>query len=419
MLALLGWGSGCGTSGTPKSRRTPEPSPQHRAPAELAELPRIISEVSRIRGLAPLRHTRSMRLQIAEWRATVAHRLANSSSFASFDSVWKALKFIEVSDSEQSPERPLLAETTAFYDRRRKVIVAAPEASSDSIAHEACHALQDQHFDLSRILAVDSIDAYLARLAVIEGDALLVSLVWRSGPEIVQRGRLMPPPPSHWRGVAREIAAFPYEAGLTFVLDLVQTFGWERVNDEFSRPPSSTAQVLHPHRYSGSRAHQQVHPIRATLPPGTVEDRSMVVGEFLLDAWLRRHSIEPALSRSAADGWDGDLLNVFVFAKDARDDIGANAPAFIWRLHWRSEGDAAEFAGTLPQVLASLANAVVRTDARDGIDIVQVIATDGTTYRAETQGSATLIVGGLPQTVAESISNEVWSSWIILGASGP
>ena len=49
-------------------------------------------------------------------------------------------------------------------------------------------------------------------------------------------------------GLGKEYA-FPYEAGVAFVEAVLAQGGWEAVNEVYSRPPTTTEQILHPDKY--------------------------------------------------------------------------------------------------------------------------------------------------------------------------
>jgi len=73
--------------------------------------------------------------------------------------------------------RPVLAGSSsdwvgATYSPGRKLITLVGDAADDVLVHEAVHAIQDQHFDIGAY-DLSTSDGFLARRAVVEGDATL------------------------------------------------------------------------------------------------------------------------------------------------------------------------------------------------------------------------------------------------------
>jgi hypothetical protein len=76
--------------------------------------------------------------------------------------------------------RPIIAGSSSdwvggFYSNSTNSITVVGEAPESTLVHEYVHALQDQHFDLSSY-DVPTSDGFLARRAVVEGDATLAEL---------------------------------------------------------------------------------------------------------------------------------------------------------------------------------------------------------------------------------------------------
>ncbi|HYH28229.1 MAG TPA: hypothetical protein VEA19_05590 [Actinomycetota bacterium] len=140
-----------------------------------------------------------------------------------------------------------------------EVVVATDAGSVEhTTAHELAHALTDQAIGFPEPEGTprDLDEEDFALAALIEGDATFTaSLV---------------SPMSAFENIATVIAVpfagsgdsphlvvregmFPYVEGLGFVCSLWSRGGWAAVNEAYSRPPTSTDQVLFPERYfSGS-----------------------------------------------------------------------------------------------------------------------------------------------------------------------
>jgi len=253
-----------------------------------------------------------------------------------------------------------------IIDGSINIVVRAEDGALDALtipqqviyAHEIVHALQDQHFDLERII-VDANkdgnrDRRLAIHALFEGDANYImidflrrlsaadseavnraySAVWEAGSD-----PKIPP-------VIIEAIEFPYRQGYLFIAELVAALGWEGVNQALrGNPPQTTEQIYHPQRYlDGEGAMPVSMPDHGEIV-GVAWRRAYdgPVGEF----FLRQH-LEVYLAEFRADdlasGWGGDRMRVFTNEADDR---------LIWVLYqkWDSPRDAREFAGGYQHLL--------------------------------------------------------------------
>jgi hypothetical protein len=227
-------------------------------------------------------------------------------------------------------------------------------------AHEFTHQLQDQHIDLDAFSldAADQTDRSLARLALIEGDAVAVQSVWMQenltprelgellavalAPGSIEAMRRAP-------RYLRETSLFPYEDGLAFVSRLLAEGGYPAVDAAYDDPPDSTEQILHPDRYLDREA-----PIEVSIPAGIpgrlgagwLDAGRDTLGELVLRIWLREGGVPVAEARTAAAGWGGDRLILL------RGPDGAVAVGLLTT--WDSASDAAEFADAAGVALATL-----------------------------------------------------------------
>jgi hypothetical protein len=215
-------------------------------------------------------------------------------------------------------------------------------------AHEFTHELQDQHFDLKSLglQTSDQGDRSLARLAIVEGDAVSVQYSWMQqhfGPDDLAQlfkdaqdpaavAALNNAPP-----YLRDTALFPYSAGLAFVQGLLQTGGYAAVNAAFAKPPDSTEQIIHPDKYAAGEK-----PIAVVLPTdlatrmgaGWTATGQDTLGELLLRLWLSEAGIAPSVASDAAAGWGGDRVVLLegpagdAVAVESVWDTAADADAF-------------------------------------------------------------------------------------------
>lgn len=229
---------------------------------------------------------------------------------------------------------------------------SSPARGSSLLTHEFVHALQDQHFDLLKLLDVRpyDFDRTEAVFALVEGDAMNVqrrleagdAAAWarRSVEEIGRQederfdgyrkgiGALFPP-------LLTETFIFRYRDGARFVEAMRRSRPALSVDDLFRRPPVSSEQILHPEKYLAGETPRPAQvdadvfaannwQLSASTPLGEIGVRGLLMAGGA--------SVE---ARRAAAGWGGD--RAYVFAGDGR------APLFVWKTVWDRRDDAQEF----------------------------------------------------------------------------
>lgn len=255
-----------------------------------------------------------------------------------------------------------------------------PVVMQMSIAvHELTHALQDQHFDLGKLIDNnrETSDALMARSALAEGDATAVMLDF-------ERERVGLPPLEAENSVAgfmmeniagamgsssvqkvpaalRHLLIFPYVGGLRFAHTLLQDGGYRRIDKAFRSPPVSTEQILHPEKFlAGDRSFKDL-PTEKLV--GVVEPiYSDRLGEFVISALLGSY-IAPLRASQAAAGWDGDRLALY-------PSTTAKLGALSWVSEWESEADAVEFFSALRDAyLVRFGESVEQSEERLAFDM--------------------------------------------------
>jgi hypothetical protein len=245
----------------------------------------------------------------------------------------------------------------AFYDEFLQQVHIRAKARQDAdlpfvVAHELGHSLQFQHFRMPEVASVIDEDARLARLSLLEGDAMLVMAAFASDENHIPLSRVLvrmaqgaleaslqgykaaleqSPELKSAPPFQRERLVFPYQAGASFVAQVHRAGGFALVNRLYEAPPATTEQILHPEKYL---AGELAVPVRApAAPAGWQVIRSGHVGELLLRAMLDVCN-EPPLAYQAAAGWGGDAFTVM-----GRGEQGA----LLLVSTWDSEADALEF----------------------------------------------------------------------------
>ncbi len=220
-------------------------------------------------------------------------------------------------------------------------------------AHEYTHALQDQHFDLQRLRPrnAPNADRNLAIAALVEADATLVAdryaNIVLTAAEREERRRQVR---DLYREVdldriplvVREQSYFPYTEGVRFLRqvlgdDALRGNGYgEAVDRLFADPPQSSAQVLHPDRYTRREAPVAIalgQPATA-LGDGWREVRQGVLGELDHRVLLQQY-VEPSVAQRAADGWEGSS---YALLESDRGEV-----AVLVRTRWANPDEAREW----------------------------------------------------------------------------
>jgi|GEM_PF-412258 len=276
----------------------------------------------------------------------------------------------------------LTAQVAGYYDPEsgHLVVVDGPNSVAEAFAdqpelaermdnsillHEIVHYLQDEHFDLEKLLDGDLLgDDVAARQALAEGDATLAMYSYMMGVELERIGyvrsmfeALLRDPTSlieaapNLPGASelleapayfRETLIFPYLRGMLFNLALRQRGGTKLVDYAYREdPPQSTEQILHPEKWLD----QYDGPVVLAVPDvgglvaGGAAPREIdrgAWGELGLRVLLSERSPEtPAeVAEAAAAGWGGDLYVLYELE---------GADYLAWVTEWDRAEDADEF----------------------------------------------------------------------------
>jgi hypothetical protein len=218
------------------------------------------------------------------------------------------------------------------------------------IAHEICHALQDQYFNLGEILEdrMDNDDALMAALCVIEGDATWIMGQYMSShlsPALLlevpkymsyDQSTLMNAP-----YFVSQTLLFPYLQGMAFVTEALQRKRPIHLDDIFRNMPRSTEQILHPEKYFVARDNP------STFALGDYSDRlgpewrlayTNVLGEFAIRV-LFEEDLGEREANLAAAGWDGDRYALY--------RSNTTSYCLYWESVWDTREDAEQFFSSL------------------------------------------------------------------------
>jgi hypothetical protein len=293
----------------------------------------------------------------------------------------------------------------ATYSPLDKQILLVDKNKDDSLlAHEFVHALQDQNFDLMKLLVVRpyNFDRTEAVFALIEGDAMNVQRRAEEGDaygrkpleEIMRQennrfgdyrkevGQLFPP-------LLIETFIFRYRDGARFVEAVRRSKGERGVDELFRRPPVSTEQVLHPEKYAQGEAPRDVELDESAFASGGWRGvTSTPLGEIGIRGLLMAGVADRDAARAAA-GWGGDRAYLFEHASAANGQ-----PLFIWKTVWDRPLDAEEFFQSY-NALERSRNAAQAADQLSNGDVARIVwREDGRATLVYRAGDSVIIIRG-------------------------
>jgi hypothetical protein len=265
-----------------------------------------------------------------------------------------------------------------FYDPENEEMYVIGEGHTDQymnyiLSHEYTHALQDQNYDLEVYQETGAYDSETARLAAIEGDAMLTMNMWSEDnldqtetfllaiESTIEAVSAMQDMLDDGGGYSNEILSrmtyFPYTDGLEFVQQVYDNEGWEGVNQLFtSEIPMSTEQILHYEKYQN---HEEPHDADFDVDlSGYSLKFTSSVGEKLLTEIINYYTGGGSSNllglyssggyHSAAAGWGGDKFYYY--------DNGMGNFLAVYTTSWDSEADNSEFNMTYSHILEDMGN---------------------------------------------------------------
>ncbi|HUP01730.1 MAG TPA: DUF6782 family putative metallopeptidase, partial [Gemmatimonadota bacterium] len=260
---------------------TPLPLPAQREPpaALIAAARAVAREVAGIRGLGWLGAVDfevSDRATIRRYAQGALDREMSLSDWRAYEALLQHCGLIpDTLDLRELVVGLYTEQVAGYYDPHEKTFYLAdwlPRLLQRAVvAHEATHALQDQHFDLVSWLEgrPATEDETLARAAVVEGDAMAAMLAYLLAPAGIgpaelpdvagllksRSAQVAQAFPTFDRAPAalQRLLLFPYVEGSGFVLAALREGGWEAVDRLYRDPPGSTEQILHPEKYRAPR----------------------------------------------------------------------------------------------------------------------------------------------------------------------
>jgi hypothetical protein len=193
----------------------------------------------------------------------------------------------------------IAGQAAGFYrpDTGEIVVSAEPgdrlsPAAQLTLAHELEHALSDERLGLPDPDASTDSDAARASLALVEGGATLAMQQFAArslglgaqlrlgfDPSIREAEAQLATFPHY---LQRDLI-FPYEDGVAFTCRIHAEGGWEAIDAAYAAPPTTSAQVLWPERWTARE--EAATPEFSATPSGWEEERTTTMGAADL-LWL-------------------------------------------------------------------------------------------------------------------------------------
>ena len=352
-------------AGTAGATSTPTPS-QGPTPPQIAQ---IEHQVETVRGLSYEHPVAVVAVTSQEMQQRVEANFDQTFPADYYDrrtAAWRTIGVIPADADLREAYRTFLGgQVIGYYDPDSKELVYEGSGSTELgledrlvLAHELTHALDDQHFDLTKLddLANRCEDERSeAALGLVEGNAQFVSaqtlVQFPSGDLGDALGALLQgigsqPDVAGVPPFVEALEIWPYTQGLAFVTRLALDGGTAAVDAAFRDPPTTTEQVMHPDRYpSDVPSPVEVPDLSADLGPGWGDLDAMDVGEEWLDAMLRLR-LDGSVADDAAAGWDGGVYRAWTngtdvaVVMDTAWDSAQDASAFASAAHdWIAKGD--------------------------------------------------------------------------------
>ncbi len=320
------------------------------------DVPKTIRLVGEVRGLLPRFDVRCETKGRPEIEAFVKQEVLRRALPQQLRYEEIALKAVGLLPDEYPYTEGLIklyaVQLGGYYDPEVDSLVLAnwvPEGLQRMVAvHELAHALQDQHFDLERIVGphIAITDEALARLALVEGDAILTSedvirrergspsLQAQGAPTVASIDQMVvnsDKPFEVESSIAlQKLVTFPYQYGGPFAYTLLRRGGYRILDGAYRELPVTTREILHPEVYPIQEQRKTLSAAPTANP--LFSDR---LGEFVVNLLLQEGRVPGVVAQKIASGWRWDSLTL------TSDEKGRYEVA--WETVWDSSVGATSF----------------------------------------------------------------------------
>ncbi|NWG12442.1 MAG: hypothetical protein HXY20_02780 [Acidobacteria bacterium] len=387
----------------------------------------IVQQVAKIRGLvpkAPINKGVKTKEEISEYLVRSVSKHYDEKELSREGKLLEKAGFIpDGSQYKDLVMRLLTEQVGGYYDPDEKTFFIAGwlpmEQQRPVMVHELTHALQDQHFDLGRLLDEDARlkndDRALARKAVFEGDGMAVMLDYLLQPMgktflqlpdlvFVMRSQftLMDSQFAVFRDAPmflKETLLFPYGYGAAFLQKVrAGDQPWSSVDKIYGDLPESTEQIIHAEKYLTIRDSPAPLPeedVARTFGERWRKGYENVFGEFSLFLLLKIHLGEERSKRAAA-GWDGDRVRLV-------EDVSGDRSFVLLESVWDTEDEAEEFHQALEDWLPRRFPEAEKLAPADGSSQGVTYSRDAGLSFAQRRGAKVRLVLDIPRETASRL----------------
>jgi hypothetical protein len=345
----------------------PQGSPESQANQQLIKT--IEQEASNLRGLKPLKDVPDQFISADQLRANLTKDMQDNysekQSKQDVSALWLMRLINDPTLDLYQFEIDLQTEQVlGYYDQHKGdlfVLNIGQQLSplaEQTLAHEYTHALQDQRYNLSKLLPDKSTDddRDLGVRSVVEGDAFISGFVWAQtylSPQDYQKmldaiqnapSSILDSAPKY----IRDSLDFPYDQGVQFVIALGILKGYGPIDKALQDPPVSSEQIMHPEKYTSTPRDLPkpvaLTPLTDTLGTGWTMPENGTLGEFDLQEMLEQTSLGKTQADNAAAGWGGGVYNYYE---------NGDKHLVVFNTVWDTRKDADEFETALNDSFAS------------------------------------------------------------------
>ncbi|HET9492843.1 MAG TPA: hypothetical protein VFR15_01280 [Chloroflexia bacterium] len=355
------------TATTAEAAATPDPQGTVDPVAE-AQITQIEEDTSRLRGLQPKSDVPEIFINEAQLRENLIRDTEAEYPVEEAQDDARQLWLLRLTNDPALDLRQLYIDlqteqVAGYYDPDKKELYVRKEdgelspLARQTLSHEFVHSLQDQHFDLNKMLPDDTTDddRALAVRALVEGDATISGLLYAQAhmteeefndmlaESAAAETTVLDKAPRY----IRDSLIFPYEKGVEFIMAVGGLNSFRSVDQAMKDPPASTEQIMHPEKYLGGARDEPkpapVIPLTGTLNAGWTMNDNGTIGEFDLQIILDENGASDA-SR-ASEGWGGGNYAYYRHS-------GGDQSLLLVNTAWDSRADADEFEAAMRETFA-------------------------------------------------------------------
>ena len=240
-----------------------------------------------------------------------------------------------------------------------------------TLAHELTHALQDQHWDLTKLQKAAPAGDDTALRALLEGDAVTVQNAYEktlsaADDQTYQQEQSAAQDRSTQASanvpdVLSDIMSFPYAFGPPYIDALTANGNTTALEDAFNHPPVAEAQIIDPAAYPTTW--EPAHVAVPALPVGDRRaDTPQSFGQFSLFEVLSSR-LGYTTAWAAVQGWQGD--NSVPYTDHGRTCMAIDVRLTTSGAASRLYGATREWATTIPGATATISGSLVRIRSCD------------------------------------------------------